>query len=313
MSQAATALNLSTATQERLAAEHERRVVEQSALVRAVRSFFADEPPPLGSESETESDSEAEMGLAAPASLPRQPDASVQVGDGRISVVFKEHGPLGLRLTPNEPTACAELLALNRGTQAQTFGQVLRPGLFLEAVAGPLLRSFKDHMGPLVLEIPPSRNPIESARFENALEGFLGQLPSELQIGVELRNRQLLRPRYLDLLRAHRAIHVLNFWTLMPTVGAQLELPGILTGPAAVCRVLLPPRTKYADRKRDLSPFDSLQDPQPQMRADILKLLRKTEHLQGPTYVLVNNKAEGCAPLSIRALAEFICGAGIAT
>ena len=43
-------------------------------------------------------------------------------------------------------------------------------------------------------------------------------------------------------------------------------------------------------------------DENPEMRRDTIDLIRAAEGR--PVYVLVNNKAEGCAPATIRALAE---------
>jgi uncharacterized protein YecE (DUF72 family) len=47
-------------------------------------------------------------------------------------------------------------------------------------------------------------------------------------------------------------------------------------------------------------------DPNPEMRRQTVALVRAAG--ERPVYVLVNNKAEGCAPATIRALAEELAG-----
>jgi hypothetical protein len=44
------------------------------------------------------------------------------------------------------------------------------------------------------------------------------------------------------------------------------------------------------------------------MRSEVVSLSRNAIEAGIPVSVLVNNKAEGCAPLTIRALAEILAG-----
>ena len=97
---------------------------------------------------------------------------------------------------------------------------------------------------------------------------------------------------------------MLNFWERMPTLGVQLDLPGVFTGPEVVARLLIPPGRRYAERKQELAPFDAVVDPQEGMRADVVRLSQACAALGKVLYVIVNNKAEGSSPLTIRALAE---------
>ena len=91
---------------------------------------------------------------------------------------------------------------------------------------------------------------------------------------MELRNRELLTPRYLAVLEHFGASHVLNFWTGMPALREQLALPGVLSGPRAVARLSLPPFTAYAQRKRDFAPFSRIVDAQPALRDDVAESSR---------------------------------------
>jgi uncharacterized protein YecE (DUF72 family) len=179
-------------------------------------------------------------------------------------------------------------------------------------VLEPIRRSFSDRIGPLVLELMPLR-PSElgpPAELGERLGRFLEALPREFSWAVELRNRELLTPEHLRMLTALGVGHVLNFWERMPDIGEQLALPGVLTAEVVVARLLLPPGRRYDDRERNFQPFDRLQDVQEKMRTDLVRLSEACEALGKVLLVIVNNKAEGSSPLTIRALAERLARPG---
>ena len=187
----------------------------------------------------------------------------------------------------------------------------LDPAATLDEVVGPYLDAFASHAGPFVFELPPmARECIPDAdELARCIERLMRALPTRFTYAFELRNRELLSPRYLDVLRATGAGHVLNFWSGMPSIGAQLDLPGVLTAPFVVARLMLPPGTRYEDKKAELAPFDRIVAPQHALRSDVVRLARACAAAGKTLFVLVNNKAEGCAPLTIRALAEAIVDA----
>jgi uncharacterized protein YecE (DUF72 family) len=186
----------------------------------------------------------------------------------------------------------------------------LDPALAREVVA-PYAEAFGEHAGPLIFQLPPvpdmpHRDP---AQFARLVDRLLGALPAELRYAFELRNRELLTPRYLDVLRAHGAAHVISFYPAMPSVGEQaafLENGGIFTARFAVARLLHPPGTDYESRRLLCEPFDALRDPQPAMREDVRRLAETCVADGRELFVMVDNKAEGSAPLTVRALAELI-------
>ncbi len=75
-------------------------------------------------------------------------------------------------------------------------------------------------------------------------------------------------------------------------------------------RLLLAPGTRYNDRREEFAPFDHLVAPDAEMRRQVVALARKGAALGRDVFVLVNNKAEGCSPLTIRALAELLAEPG---
>jgi hypothetical protein len=92
----------------------------------------------------------------------------------------------------------------------------------------------------------------------------------------------------------------------MPDIGEQLAVPGVLTAPFVVARLMIPRGQRYDSRKRRLAPFDRIVDPQEKMRDDVTRLSEACELLGKVLFVIANNKAEGSSPLTLRAIAERI-------
>ncbi|MEP6800799.1 MAG: DUF72 domain-containing protein [Acidobacteriota bacterium] len=179
----------------------------------------------------------------------------------------------------------------------------LNPGRFEEEMLAPFREEFADHTGPFLLQFPPAPREcrLTPGAFASALDEFLEALPRDLLYAVELRDARLLTPEYRRVLVRHRAAHVYNAATGMPMPGEQArEVP--VEAPFVVVRLLLRPGTGYDERRKEFVPFDRVVDANPEMRRDTIDLIRAAEGR--PVYVLVNNKAEGCAPATIRALAE---------
>ena len=60
----------------------------------------------------------------------------------------------------------------------------------------------------------------------------------------------------------------------------------------------------YEEARALYRPFNALVDPDPDLRATLARVVAGTTGAGFPAYVTVNNKAEGSAPLSVRALAQ---------
>ena len=68
--------------------------------------------------------------------------------------------------------------------------------------------------------------------------------------------------------------------------------------------LLLRPGRWYADAVDAFAPYDRIRDPNPELRGDLVRLVEAAEELRIPAYLIVNNRAEGSAPLTIAALAQ---------
>jgi len=78
---------------------------------------------------------------------------------------------------------------------------------------------------------------------------------------------------------------------------------------AVVVRWMLLAATTYDEASAAFEPFDRLQAPDPATRAEIVDLLAACGPGR-PGFVVCNNKAEGCAALSVRAIAEELAARG---
>ena len=226
---------------------------------------------------------------------------------------YAEQLPPGFPCCAKAPEAVtsAVLPARSKAAARGPNPDFLNPRLFVEEILEPFAAVFRDHAGPFVLQFPPTSLAPGPREFAERLDRFFAALPRDFRYAVELRDAALLTPGYRDVLARHGAAHVLNYVTAMPMPAAQAETVPIEAAPFAVIRLLLPPGTRYAERGQALKPFEKLGDPDDEMRAQVVALARRAVNAAIPVSVLVNNKAEGCAPLTIRALAELLADSAV--
>jgi uncharacterized protein YecE (DUF72 family) len=182
----------------------------------------------------------------------------------------------------------------------------LDPRAFREEVLPAYERAFRDHTGPFVFEFPTEWNPTPRRReaFLEGLEGFLGALPREHAFAVEIRTPAYFVRDYFDVLRRRGAAHVFNWWTRTPPLLEQWEAAQPLPARFAVVRILVPPGVPYERAVERFRPYDRIRAPREDMRRDLTRLVRHIVEAGADAFVLVNNRAEGCAPLTIRAIAR---------
>lgn len=201
--------------------------------------------------------------------------------------------------------------ARNKAHAGEANPDFLNAALFQDAILGPCLEHFADHLGPFAFEfqqVPSGTKGLGPQQFADALDGFFGQLPRGPQYSVEIRNAEFLVPAYFAVLREHNVAHLFNSWTRMPPIGAQLDLPGSITADFVVARALLRPGRQYATAVQSFAPYDRVQDENPELRHDLARLAETAIKLRIPAYILVNNRAEGSAPYTIAGVAGLVGG-----
>ncbi|HEX2641346.1 MAG TPA: DUF72 domain-containing protein [Thermoanaerobaculia bacterium] len=181
----------------------------------------------------------------------------------------------------------------------------LDPAYAADQVVAPYVEGLGDKGGALLFQFAPQ--PLgRPAEFAAHLHAFLAALPEGPVYAVELRNRELLSPDYADALAATGACHCHNVHPRMPDVRTQAELARSRRGPRWIGRWLLGQGLTYEQAGRLYDPFDRMVAPDPAAREALAAQARETLESGREMLLTVNNNAEGCAPLSIEALAREI-------
>lgn len=229
----------------------------------------------------------------------------------RDLVRYAEQLPAGFPCCAKAPEAVTSAARPTRagGRPGEANPDFLNARIFADETLAPFREVFREHTGPFLLQFPPAPRSLKLAPavFAERLDRFLSDLPPDFRYAVELREPELLTEDYRAALAAHGAAHVYNYVTAMPMPARQTEVVPLDAASFAVIRLLLPPGTTYGER-RMLKPFSRLADPDDEMRRQVVAMTRVAAEAGIPVSVLVNNKAEGCSPLTIRALAELLAG-----
>lgn len=175
--------------------------------------------------------------------------------------------------------------------------------LFNELVLTPYRDAkFEPHTGPLLFEF--QRHTLSSEEFCSRLDTFFNQLPKDFRYAVEIRNTGLLGPDYRAVLERHGVAHVYNHWSSMPPLAEQHQRMGSFTAPFTVLRLLTPLKMTYEAAKKRAEPYTKIVGELPEMRRDTVHLVNQSIEEKRQAYVLVNNRSEGNAPLTVQALVE---------
>ncbi|MGB7756036.1 MAG: DUF72 domain-containing protein [Salinisphaera sp.] len=233
-------------------------------------------------------------------------------------VAYAEQVPDGFRFVVKAPALVSDALIRESGGK----GRTANPG-FLDAdlawreYVAPARRGLGPKLGALVFQISPlpGRWLGEIDRLIDRLEGMLrvatmaaNESPDAV-VAVEVRNPEWLTPAFVAALKDTGATYCLSVHPKMPPIAQQLPILRALWPGPLVCRWNLNLKHGafgYEQARDDYSPFDALVDPDPDTRAVLTRVIAGTVGAGRPAYVTINNKAEGSAPLSVRALAEAV-------
>ncbi|MCA3217144.1 MAG: DUF72 domain-containing protein [Burkholderiales bacterium] len=239
--------------------------------------------------------------------------------------------PPTFRFLVKAPALVADALVRAHGTSEGGAGEVDNPSfldadLARECFVEPALRGLGERAGPLVFQLSPlpwklTRGEAAHATIER-IGAFLAALPTEVDgrvptFAVELRNAELLTPRLVRTLREVNARLCLGIHARMPPAARQsAALRAMDAEPAEgddwrlkgplVVRWSLHAGLRYDDAKNRYAPFDRLLDADIPTRGTLAHLIHVAIKSAQPAYVIVNNKAEGSAPLSCVELARAV-------
>ena len=213
---------------------------------------------------------------------------------------FKVTDEITIKQFPNQPRF---------GRRAgQANGKFLNAELFASAFLAPC-EAIRANVGVLMFEFTQIHGAdfARGREFVAALDEFLGRLPRGWPYAVEIRNRNFLQPEYFAALARHGVAHVFNSWTDMPPVSEQSELPGAFPNPELfAARFLLKPGRKYEDAVKRFSPYEKLQEENPEGRTAAKKLIHRlrASELRARGFIFLNNRFEGNALASLTAITQ---------
>ena len=93
----------------------------------------------------------------------------------------------------------------------------------------------------------------------------------------------------------------------MPSLEEQhSQLSSTFTAPFVLLRLLTPRDKKYHDAVKAYEPYNKLVRPLPDMREQTVKLVKQAIGEHRRAYVLVNNRSEGNAPLTVEGLVGML-------
>lgn len=173
-----------------------------------------------------------------------------------------------------------------------------------DAVVAPTLEGLGSKLGVLLFQFAPQDAGKPSA-FAERLHTFLAALPRGVPYAIEVRNPELVTPDYAMALNG-LALHAHNVWGNMPSVLEQARLIPPTARKPLVVRWLMRRGDDYEQARSRFLPFSRLAEPDLANRRAIATLIAKALAHGVPAFVVVNNKAEGCAPESIVELARAI-------
>jgi len=219
------------------------------------------------------------------------------------------------------------LLRGERGAPAAENPSFLDPALAREQFVEPALRGLGSRAGPLVFQLSPLPRRLTADGGHELIDSlgvFLRQLPRAVDgmtpvYAVELRNAELLTPRFVRMLHDAGARLCIGIHAAMPAAARQAaalramdaaDVEGDdwqLKGPLVV-RWSLRAQMRYEEAKNRYAPFDRLLDPDLTTRGTLAHLAHVAIRSGQPAFIIANNKAEGSAPLSCVELARAIVG-----
>lgn len=105
----------------------------------------------------------------------------------------------------------------------------------------------------------------------------------------------------------HATVQRYNHWTAIPPLARQhRKLSNTFTAPFVVLRLLTPLGMSYEAAVKRAEPYNRIVQELPEMRTDTITLVKQAVAEQRQAYVLVNNRSEGSAPLTVQALVDEV-------
>lgn len=190
----------------------------------------------------------------------------------------------------------------NAGKENREF---LDPEIFETRFLKPA-RELGGKLGPVILEFGEKTTSLSPDELKDRLDKFLRGVSSDVRYAIEVRRKSYLTGAYFEMLSARSAAHVLNSQQSAPSLREQIEKMPVFTAQFSVVRALTPPKISYKKSLEMAEPFDKIvleYDEGVGALSEIVARCRKTRTV---LFAYINNRLEGCAPLTIERLLDRI-------
>jgi len=242
---------------------------------------------------------------------------------------FAEQVPEAFRFLVKAPQSVSDCVLRDRfGRATDRNRQFLSTALAVDTFIEPALKGLGEKAGPLVFEMPPIprqliRESAEQHAFIDRMAAFFDALPKRTcganpLYCVEMRTAQLLTPRFVKAIRETGVRLVIGIHPSLPPVQRQIaalrafdeagerESGWMPQGDVIVRWSLSTFGGNYRQLKADWSPFNEIHARDAVTRSGLAWLAGRAVAAGRRFFAVANNKAEGCAPVTMRELAAMI-------
>jgi uncharacterized protein YecE (DUF72 family) len=226
--------------------------------------------------------------------------------------------PDDFRFVVKAPSLVTDALSRDEeGRGKRINNNFLNPDIAVRDFIEPALEGLGKKLGALVFQISPLPYAwlqdisivIERLRFLLESIPDLKHKAVDGVVAVEVRDPQWLTRDFVHVLRQSHATYCMGLHAKMPHITEQLPILRALWPGPLVCRWNLNPlhgAYGYEDAERQYDPYDRIQDPDPETRNALARVIAGTVGAGQNAYVTLSNQAEGCSPLSIVELARSV-------
>ncbi len=232
--------------------------------------------------------------------------------------------PPDFRFVVKAPSLVTDALVRSEdGRGREPNAAFLSPQLAVQEFVKPALEGLGPLTGALVFQLSPLPWP-QLQRIDAVLDrlhAMLQALPAlaptapDGVVAVEVRDPEWLAPavmpRLAEVLRSAGATYCVGLHAKMPPLADQLRLLRLLWPGPLVCRWNLHPvhgPYGYEEAEKLYGPYDRIHHPEPALHAALAQAIAGITGRGQRAYVTISNHAEGCAPLTVRTLAQEIAG-----